>query len=105
MTYSKAMDPVRAGSAANYAFFLTSPGPGGSNNLSVGVTASAYDPASRRVVLFLGAPIPKGGFGRLVINPHGASSAGRGVADLNGTLLDGSGTGQVPGTIYQLVVH
>ena len=105
VTYSKAMDPVRAGSAANYAFFLTSPGPGGSNNLSVGVTASAYDPASRRVVLFLGAPIPKGGFGRLVINPNGASSAGRGVADRNGTLLDGSGTGQVPGTIYQLVVH
>ena len=104
VSFSKAMDPVRAGSAANYAFFISGSTPGASN-LSIGVSAAAYDPASKRVVLFLGAPIPRGGLGRLVINPNGSASAGRGVSDLSGTLLDGSGTGLSPGTAYQWVGH
>jgi hypothetical protein len=103
LTFSKPMDPTRAQTTSNFAFYVTSPG--GPTDLSVGVVSAAYDPSSRRVVLFLGAPVPKGGYGRLVAVAATSSISGRGLLGVSGTGLDGTGTGKSPGTSFVTIVR
>lgn len=109
VSFSKAMDPFRVQNTVNYGFYLTNPRFGGlygrANDLSVGIAAAVYDPISRRAVLFLGAPVPRGAFGRLVISQGGGTAPGLGLTDVFGKLLDGTGTGWFPGIPYTTIVR
>ncbi len=102
VTFNKALNPATAQDATNYSFYVAAPGK--STPLSVGVAAAAYSPAKNQVVLFLGAAVPKGGYGLLVIDASAPVTPGHGVTDLYGNLLDGTGTGKKPGTPYSAIV-
>jgi hypothetical protein len=101
VTFSKPMDPARAQNPQNYAYILNY----GTFSMSLGVATAAYDPASRRVVLFLASPVPPGASASLVVSPNAGAAPGRGLTDLSGNLLDGTGTGRFPGTPFVTLIR
>ncbi len=87
ITFTKAMDPTRATNAANYRLTV--------NGKAVPIARAGYDPTANHTVLFLGATVPFGAFAQLFIT---------GLADTNGVLFDGSGTGKNPGSAYSALI-
>jgi CSLREA domain-containing protein len=104
VTFNKPMDPARASNVGSYGYFLTAPGPDGVygtfDDQTIAITSAAYDAPNHRAILFLGSPLALGVFGRFVFNANASTLLSQGLADLSGNLLDGTGTGQNPGTVY-----
>jgi len=108
VSFSEPMDPARAQDLGNYGSYLVTPGRDGVlgtyDDGSIAFTRAAYDPALRRTVLTLAAPLPAGTFARLVLNRDATAGPRKGLADLAGKLLDGTGTGAAAGTPYTALV-
>jgi hypothetical protein len=104
VTFSEPMDPVRAANLQNYASYLTTPGPDGRlgtyDDGSVSITGVSYNPTTLQAVMTLKSPLPLGTFYQVVLDRDAGLVPGRGLTDLAGNLLDGTGTGKAPGTPY-----
>lgn len=102
ISFSKPMNPVSASNLDNFGDFLRTPGANGQFNTwdvgSIAITNAVYDATTSRTVLLLAAPLPPGEFARLSINTSAGLAPGRGLTDLSGNLLDGTGTGAAPGS-------
>ena len=107
VTYSEAMDPVRAQNLFNYDAELTLPGRDGRFNtvddLHVPIVAATYNPANFTVILTPAVPLPANTPIRVTIDPRIVPGAVPGVSDLAGNLLDATGTG-LPGGTYQAII-
>ncbi len=106
--FSKPMNPVSASNLDNYGDFLLTPGAdrqfGTWDDGSIAITNAVYDPTANQTVLLLAAPLPSGVFARLSLNTSAGLAPGRGLTDLSGNLLDGTGTGASPGSPDVLLI-
>ncbi|MFO0908858.1 MAG: Calx-beta domain-containing protein [Isosphaeraceae bacterium] len=102
--FSEPMTPNRAVDQANYAYFVTSPGPDGVigtyDDGSTPITSLSYNAATQHALLTFQSPLAFGTFYQLVLSRYAGLVPGRGLTDLAGNLLDGTGTGQAPATPY-----
>jgi hypothetical protein len=108
VSFSKPMEPTHASNPINFGSVVRTPGPDGAfgtpdDGLST-ITSAVYDPAARRSVLMLGAPLSLGTFSLVVFNRDASPSTGVGLFDTSGNLLDGTGLGTNPGTPYVATV-
>jgi hypothetical protein len=96
------MDPVRATTVSNYGRYVTWPGPDGvlgtPDDRSTAIAAAAYNGATHQAVLTLASPLPFGVFYVGAFDVGAVAGSGRGLTDLSGVLLNGSGQGA--GTPY-----
>jgi hypothetical protein len=102
LTFSEPMNAARAANVGNYADFITTPGADGVigtwDDGSIAISAVVYKAAQQQAVLIFKAPLPFGTFAQVVLNRDAGIVPGRGLTDLAGNLLDGTGTGRSPGT-------
>ena len=100
-TFSK---PSRANNPNNYGSFATGPGPDGVlgtyDDAYDAIAGVAYDPGLRRSILVFATPLPFGVFSQVVLSAPATPGTVRGLTDLAGNLLDGTGTGTHAGTPY-----
>ena len=108
VTFSKPMNPTRATNPANFGAYLTTPGPdgvyGSYDDGSVAIVRVGYDPTWNHSVLFLATPLPFGVFGQMVLDRDATTAPGKGLADVSGNLLDGTGSGWYPGSPYTVTL-
>ncbi|MFO0960811.1 MAG: Calx-beta domain-containing protein [Isosphaeraceae bacterium] len=105
VSYSEALDPSRAVDPRNYGYTVRTPGRDGKlgtrDDVLVGIQSYRYDPAKQAVTLGLSRAVAKGTPIRITINQvTDVASAGVGVANLQGTLLQGSKNPGLPGGIF-----
>jgi hypothetical protein len=108
VTFSKPLDPRRAVNLLNYGYSVQIPGHnhrlGAPSSILVGLESAEYDAATQTVTLTTTTPIHRGTPILVLINQTTAiSSAGVGVADLQGILLDGKNNG-IPGGVFMQTV-
>jgi hypothetical protein len=106
--FNEPLDPARAVDLRNYGFSVRLAGRdrrlGTADDRLVGVSTATYDDATRRVTLRTSQPIPTGT--SVLVTIHSAVSeprAGVGVADRDGTALDGDRDGRAGGTFTGIV--
>ncbi len=108
VTFSKPMDPTRATDVSNYGTFLLTPGRDGVfgtvDDGAIEIRYVGYDPGTRRAVLVLASPLPYGTFARMTLNSNARLAPPKGLTDLSGNYLDGTGTGANAGSAYSTVI-
>jgi hypothetical protein len=104
VSFSAPMDPTRASNVGNYNYFVTSPGPDGVygtyDDTATPIAAAGYNPATHQSVLVFAKPLTFGTIYTAVFNVGAAPGSVRGLTDVAGDLLDGTGTGLSPGSPY-----
>ncbi|MFO0953902.1 MAG: Calx-beta domain-containing protein [Isosphaeraceae bacterium] len=104
ITFSEAMDPTRASNKGNYGYFATSPGRDGRygtfDDTYTLIASANYNASTRTAVITFASPLNLGSFYQVVLDRDAAPGTPRGLTDLAGNLLDGTGTGRSAGTPY-----
>lgn len=104
VTYSEPMNAAHASDVGNFGYVVTTPGPDGIQGTyddgTIALAGARYYAASRQTVLYLSRPLPFGVFAGMAINANAVPVIGRGLIDLNGNSLDGTGVGNAPGTPF-----
>jgi hypothetical protein len=104
IAFSKPMNQARASAVGNYGYFVTSPGPDGKygtfDDTFTAIAAAGYNPANRTAVVVFAKPLPLNRVYKIVLDRDAAAGTPRGLTDLSGNLLDGTGTGRFPGSQY-----
>jgi hypothetical protein len=102
VTFSEPLNPSTATDLRNYGYTVRTGGRdhrfGTADDLLIPISSAVYDPGTRSVRLALGRGIHRPTPFRFAINETtGDPTAGVGVADLAGTLLDGDANGTAGG--------
>lgn len=107
VTFSEPMNASRANDVSNYGSFLRTPGPdaqfGTHDDTSIQIVSAGYDAASRSAVLMLASPLPFGTFAAITMNGNARLATPKGLTDVTGNYLDGSGVGNAPGSAFTTV--
>ena len=109
VTFSKPLNPQSAMNLLNYSYSVQIPGHnhrlGAPSSILVGLESAEYDAATQTVTLTTTTPIHPGTPILVIINQvTGNPSAGVGVSDLAGILLQGNNDGHPGGVFMQTVI-
>ena len=96
-SFSKPLDPTRARDLGNYGYYAIFAGPDGtfgtSDDRSIRLAGVQPNAAVTAVTVIPSAPLPFGGFYRIVLDALASPLLNRGLTDTSGNLLSGRGNG------------
>ena len=108
VSFSEAMDPARAVDVSNYGTFLRTPGNDGVfgtfDDGAIQISSAGYNATTHQAVLFLASPLPLGTFASITLNSNARLAPPKGLTDLAGNFLDGTGTGSFPGSAFTTII-